>query len=228
VWSAPGRGGQTLREFFELLGDRKDQVQAVSIDMSEPYAGTIRAWLPDAEIAFDPFHVIALAGAAVDKVRLREWQAEGPSLTPGGMWIKHTRWALLKAPEKLTERQRLALAGIQQTNKRLDRAYLLKEQLRALYQLDDPAQAPAHLDAWIAWARRSKLTPFIRLARTLGRYRDGILAAIRLGLTNARLEGLHNKVRLLSHGSYGFHSPQALISLIYLCCGGIPISPPLR
>ena len=75
---------------------------------------------------------------------------------------------------------------------------------------------------------RSKLKPFVRLARTLRRYRDGILAAIRLGLTNARLEGLHNKIRLLCHRSYGFHSPQALIALIYLCCAGITITPPHR
>jgi transposase len=142
------------------------------------------------------------------------------------MWIKHTRWALLKAPEKLTDRQRSALAGIQQTNQRLYRGYLLKEQLRALYQLKDPLQAPAHLAAWIAWAVRSKLKPFVRLARTLRRHRDGILAAIRLGLTNARLEGLHNKIRLLCHRSYGFHSPQALTALIYLCCAGIRITPP--
>jgi transposase len=111
VWSAPGRTGATLQEFFELLGDRTESIQAVSIDMSEPYAGAIRRWLPEAEIAFDPFHVIALAGAAVDKVRLSEWQAKGPFLTPGGLWIRHTRWALLKAPEKLTDHQRLALVS---------------------------------------------------------------------------------------------------------------------
>ena len=70
--------------------------------------------------------------------------------------------------------------------------------------------------------------PFVRLARTLRRYRDGILAAVRLGLTNARLEGLHSKVRLLRHRSFGFHSAAPLIALIYLCCTGITIPPPLR
>jgi transposase len=228
VWSAPGRSGRTLGEFFALLGERKASIRAVSIDMSEPYAGAIRTWLPEAEIAFDPFHVVALAGAAVDEIRMQEWKTKGHSVTPGGLWIKHTRWALLKAPEKLTDCQRLALAAIQQTNQRLYRAYLLKEQLRALYRLEDPNQAPAHLAAWIAWAARSKLRPFVRLGRTLRRYRDGILAATRLGLTNARLEGLHNKIRLLCHRSYGFHSPQALIALTYLCCAGITITPPHR
>ena len=228
IWSAPGRTGATLEEFFELLGDRKDSIRAVSIDMSEPYAGTIRRSLPNAQIAFDPFHVIALAGVAVDQVRRQHSHTMGGHLKAGEVWIKHARWALLKAPEKLDHRQQLALAQIQATNRLLYRAYLLKEQLRALYQLQNPADAPAHLAAWLAWASRSKLKPFLRLALTRRRYRAGILAAIRLGLTNARLEGLHNKIRLLSHRSYGFHSPQALIALIYLCCSGITINPPLR
>jgi transposase len=228
VWSSAGRNAETLQAFFDLLGERKHSIRAVSIDMSGGYEKAIRAALPDAQIAFDPFHVVALAGRAVDEVRRAEWNAKGKSRTPEGTWIKNVRFALRKAPEKLTDRQRLALAQIQQTNARLYRAYLLKEQLRALYHLDDPAEAPAHLDAWLAWAARSKLAPFIRLARTLRRYRNGILAAIRLAITNARLEGLHSKVRLLSHRSFGFHSAAPLIALIYLCCAGITITPPLR
>ena len=228
IWSAPGRTGATLAEFFALLGERKDSIRAVSIDMSEPYAGEIRRSLPKAEIAFDPFHVIAMAGRAVDETRRTHARSMGAYLNVGGTWIKHAQWALRKAPEHLNDPQRRALAHIQATNQPLYRAYLLKEQLRALYQLPDPAEAPAHLDAWLAWATRSKLGPFVKLARTLRRYRDGILAAIGLGLTNARLEGLHNKIRLLSHRSYGLHSPQALIALIYLCCSGLTITPPLR
>jgi transposase len=228
VWSSPGRNAQTLQEFFDLLGDRKSSIRAVSIDMNGGYEKAVRAALPAAQICFDPFHVVALAGRAVDDVRRGEWNAKGKSATPEGKWLKNVRWALRKAPENLTDRQRIALAGVQQTNARLYRAYLLKEQLRALYHLDDPVDAAAHLDAWLAWASRSKLKPFVRLARTLRRYRDGILAAITLGLTNARLEGLHSKVRLLSHRSFGFHSATPLIALIYLCCAGITINPPLR
>ena len=97
-----------------------------------------------------------------------------------------------------------------------------------LYRLDDPALAPAHLDAWLAWASQSRLKPFVRLARTLRARRDGILAAIRLGLSNSRLEALNSKIRLISHRSFGFHGPAALIALIYLCCGGIHPQLPLK
>jgi hypothetical protein len=90
----------------------------------------------------------------------------------------------------------------------------------------DPDRAPEHLTAWLAWASRSQLKPFVKLARTIRKYRDGILAAVRLGLSNARLEGLNSKVRLISHRSYGFHGPQPLISLIYLCAGAVNIDLP--
>jgi hypothetical protein len=69
-------------------------------------------------------------------------------------------------------------------DKAMFRAFLLKEELRLPYALQDPALAPAHVDAWLAWASRSRLEPFVRLARTIRRHRDGILAAIRLGLSN--------------------------------------------
>ena len=72
----------------------------------------------------------------------------------------------------------------------------------------------------------SKLKPFVKLARTIRRYREGILAAIRLGLSNGRLEGLNSKVRLISHRSFGFHSAAALIALVYLCCAGVVIDLP--
>jgi transposase len=104
--------------------------------------------------------------------------------------------------------------------------FLLKEELRLLYHLDDTTMAPAHLDAWLTWASRSRLEPFIKLARTIRRHYAGILNAIRLGLNNGRLEGLNSRIRLISHRSFGFHTPTPLIALIYLCCSGIVIPLP--
>jgi transposase len=111
-------------------------------------------------------------------------------------------------------------------NEPMFRAFLLKEELRLLYQLEDPALAPAHLDAWLAWPSRSRLAPFVKLARTIRRHRAGILAAIRLGLSNGRLEGLNSRIRLISHRSSGFHSAAPLIALVYLCRTGIAIDLP--
>lgn len=226
VWVAEGRSAATLGEFFAELGEEKATIQAVSIDMSAGYEKAVREAIPRAEICFDPFHVVKLAGEAVDKVRRQEWNAQGKSKTKGGRWVKGTRWALLKAPENRTEKQDIALAEVQSANKRLYRAFLLKEQLRELYHHVDPAAAAAYLEDWLAWASRSKLKPFVRLARTIREHRDGVIAAVRIGLSNGRLEGLKSKVRLISHRSFGFHSAGPLIALVYLCCGGIEIDLP--
>jgi len=226
VWCSPGRNSATLQAFFAELGDRRESIRAVSIDMSGEYQRAIRHAVPEAEICFDPFHVVRLAARAVDRVRRDEWNAHERSHTPHGRWIKSTRWSLLKAPEHQTIRQLATLAEVQRENHRLYRAFLLREELRLLYHLPDPALAPAHLDAWLAWATRSRLKPFVRLARTFKAHRDGILAAIRLGLSNGRLEGLNSKIRLISHRAFGFHSAHPLIALIYLCCAGITIELP--
>ena len=152
-----------------------------------------------------------------------EWREHGKSKTKGGKWVKGVRWSLLKAPERQSISQLASLGEVSLRNRRLFRAFLLKEELRLLYHLDDPALAPEHLAAWLAWASRSKLRPFVRLARTIRRHRTGILAAIRLGLSNAKLEGLNSKVRLISHRSFGFHGAAPLIALVYLCCGGVTV-----
>jgi transposase len=226
VWTSPGRNSATLQGFFDELGDRKTSIRAISIDMSGEYQRAIRAALPNAEICFDPFHVVRLGARAVDQVRRDEWNAHERSHTPHGRWVKSTRWSLLKAPEHQTVRQLATLHEVSRVNQRLYRAFLLREELRLLYHLPDPALAPAHLDAWLAWAARSQLQPFVRLARTLREHRDGILAAIRLELSNGRLEGLNSKIRLISHRAFGFHSADPLIALVYLCCSGLTIELP--
>jgi transposase len=226
VWCRAGRNSATLAEFFAELGPRKDSIRAVSIDMSGEYQRAIRDAIPQAQVCFDPFHVCRLASRATDQVRRDEWNAHERSHTQTGRWVKGTRWSLLKAPERQTVGQLATLWEVQHANRALYRAFLLKEELRLLYHLDDPRLAPAHLDAWLAWASRSRLRPFVRLARTLRAHRDGILAAIRLGLSNGRLEGLNSKIRLISHRSYGFHTADALIALVYLCCTGIVIELP--
>lgn len=233
VWAKPGRDAATLQAFFTELGDRAHSIRAISIDMNGGYEKAIRAqqaadpgFRP--EICFDPFHVVQLAQRAVDDVRRAEWNAAGKSKSGHGRWVKSVRWSLLKAPECQTVGQLAALHEVEQANKRLYRAFLLKEELRLLYHLEDRTLADAHLTAWLAWASRSKLKPFVKLARTIRRHRDGIIAAIRLGLSNSRMEALNSKVRLLSHRSFGFHGPQPLIALIYLCCTGLTVMPPLR
>jgi len=228
VWAAPGRNAQTLQGFFaELTDEQKASITAVSIDMSAGYEKAIRAAVPDAAVAFDPFHVVQLGGKAADQVRRDQYNQHGRSSTGEGRWIKGARYSLLKDTANQTTKQLLKLAEVVLTNKPMYRAFLLLGELRYLYRLPKD-EAAERLDAWLAWASRSKLKPFVKLARTIRQHKSGVLAAIELDISNGRLEALNSRVRLISHRAHGFHSADALIAMIYLCCAGIQIDLPHR
>jgi len=226
VWAAPGRDRETVEAFFDALGqERCKEVELVSCDMASWIAGPVAERCPDAVRCVDPFHVIQLATDALDQIRREVWnQARRAGQADRARELKGARFALWKNPDRLTERQQGKLSAIQQTNKPLYRAYLLKEQLRQIYRL--PAEAATVLlDAWIKWARRCRLTPFVKLARTITDQRPGIVAAIEHGLSNARVEQVNTQIRLITRRAFGFHSPNALIALAMLTLGGL--CPPL-
>jgi transposase len=230
VWATEGRNAASLQAFFdELTDEQKASIHAVSIDMSAGYEKAIRApdGVPHAQVCFDPFHVVQLGGKACDQVRRDEYNKHGRSSTDTGKWIKGARYSLLKDTANQTPKQLLKLAEVVTTNKAMYRAFLLYGELRYTYKLPKD-EAAERLDAWLAWASRSRLKPFIKLARTLRKHKAGVLAAVELGVSNGRLEALNSKVRLLSHRAYGFHSADALIAMIYLCCASITIALPHR
>jgi len=162
-----------------------------------------------------------LATDALDEVRRGVWnEARRQGNMQLARDLKGARFAVWKNPENLTERQQAKLARIQQTNARLFRAYLLKEQLRQIYRLPAPA-ADQLLDRWLAWARRCRLPSFVKLARTITEQRAGILAAIQHGLSNARIEQINTQIRLVARRAFGFHSPTPLIALAMLKLAGL-------
>ena len=108
----------------------------------------------------------------------------------------------------------------------LYRCWQLKEGLRDLYRLADPADASSHLDWWLAWACRSRIPEFIRLSATVRANRERILNAVELGLSNSKLEGINSKIRLINRRGYGHPNPNNLIAMIHLCLGGITIPLP--
>lgn len=224
IWAAEGKNSETLKGFFEELGpERLAGIEVVSMDLSAAYQKAVREALPDAEIVFDKFHLARLAQQALDEVR-RSLVRELP--TEQRRPLKKTRWVLLKSPQNLDPAQQNKLATIQRTNRSLYRAYLLKESFLDILASLSAEDARAELRAWLAWASRCRLRPFVKLGRTVRKHLDGILQMIETRLTNARLEGTNNKVRLLSHRAYGFHSAAPLIATIYLCCSGLSFHAP--
>ena len=109
---------------------------------------------------------------------------------------------------------------------RIFRAWDLKEGLRDLYRVVDATDAAAYLKRWITSAKRSKLQPFVILARSIQRNLDDIVAAVELGLSNSIVEGVNGRVRLIQRRGFGYHSAASLIAMIHLCCGRLEISLP--
>jgi transposase len=217
VWAASGRDRKTVLAFFDALGEERcKQVELVSCDMASWISGPVAERCPDAIRCVDPFHVIQLATDALDDVRREVWnEARRQGNMDLARDLKGARFAVWKNPENLTERQQAKLATIQRTNAKLYRAYLLKEQLRQIYRVS-AEQAKKLLDGWLAWARRCRLPSFVKLARTITAQQDGILAAVKHGLSNARIEQINTQIRLIARRAFGFHSPAPLIALAML------------
>lgn len=226
VWAADGRSERTLERFFDELGpERSAALTHVSADAAEWIERVVRRRAPEAVLCTDPFHVVAWATEALDAVRREVWNAaRRHGETSLAQDLKGARFALWKNPEDLTERQHTKLAWIAETNEPLYRAYLLKEELRMVFALRG-VDGIRFLDGWLAWARRCRIPAFVELARKVAKNRPGIEAALVHGLSNARVESVNTKIRLLTRVAFGFHSAKALIALAMLSLGGL--CPPL-
>ena len=226
IWAGVGRTGETLGKFFDELGaERTLALEVVSVDMCQAYIDVVRQRAPEAELVFDRFHVQRLAHNALDEVRrsqVRELKG-----TEEGQALKKTRWALQKNPWNLTTGQHQKLAEVQRVNRPLYRAYLLKETLCDVLDRSQVNVARQKLHEWLAWAYRSRLEPFQKLAGTIKRHLEGIVAYVRTKASNGRSEGMNNKLRTVTQRAYGFHGPSPLLGYIRLCCSGLDI-PPVR
>ena len=223
VWAREGRDMATLEVFFDHLGkDRSKLLKQVSCDGAEWIHAVVRARAKRARICLDPFHVMQWASKALDEVRREMWR--GLRGTPAAEAIKGSRWALLTSPDNQTTDHQGTLVGISVTNKRLYRAYLLKEQLRLAMAVKGH-KGKTLLAAWLRWAKRCRIPSFVKLAKTIENYLGLIHNTMTTKLSNARSEATNTHLRVLTRRSYGFHSPEALIAMAMLTRGGL--CPPL-
>ena len=216
------------RELDPAIVARASRLIAVSMDMTGGYAKSVRHHAPQATICIDPYHIVQLANQALDEVRRAYWNELRTLSDPdAAKRFKDSRWCLLKRPEKLTDQQAATLARIKAAGGEVWRAYTLKEAVRGIFEpglsLEDVEVLIKRLLSRLA---RSRLDPFIRLGKTIRKHRDGILAAIRLGINQGRTEALNNKVRLITRRAYGFHSAHAALALIMLTCGPVTLHLP--
>jgi transposase len=242
IWVHEGYGKDVLKKFMEkLTWEQRAAIKEVSCDGARWIKESIEKYLPNAERCVDFFHVVQWATEAMDRVRKDAWHearktsGKAAKRSPGrppktapkadrtAEEIKGSKYAFGKAPENLTEKQRENRDLAMMRDPRLGRAYLMKEELRLLLK-SDSKEASARLDSWMGWARRSRIKPMVELYYKIKRNYDGILASVRNGISNARIEAINNRIKLIIRTAYGFRNMENMKAMIMLCCSDIEVN----
>jgi transposase len=214
---AEERTKASLRSCLDGLGETVcKQVQYVCSDMWEAYLNVIAERLGQAVHVLDRFHVMQMFGKALDEIRAEESRR----LVRDGYEpvLKKSRWCFLKRPENLTEKQTVKLSELLKYNLKTVRAYLLREEFQRLWEYKSAWWAGKFLDEWTGRAMRSRLEPMKKIARSIRTHRPLILNWFRARgqVSSGAVEGLNNKVKLVTRKSYGFRTAEiAKLALLH-------------
>jgi transposase len=208
VWVGKGHSYETLSVFFALFAPEDlAGVEAVAIDMWDPYEKAIRKYLPGARIVYDLFHVVAAYHRQVmDPVRSEAYRDVADP--EERRFIKGSRFVLYRNPEKLTPAQKPRLAELLRVNRAIATAYVLRDSLKEIWATRSPWQARAALRTWCRLATESRIPALVKFARMLRRRERGIVTHARYPIHTSRLEGVNNKIKVIKRRSYGFHDSE--------------------
>lgn len=205
LWVGRGRGREDIRPFFQLLGPHCQQVQAVVMDMNAAYELEVRAHCPQAQVVFDLFHVVAKYGREViDRVRVDEANRLRHD-RPARRLVKGARWLLLRNRDNVDRPEdQVRLQELLDANRALLTVYLLKDDLKALWDYRHRGYAKRFWDQWYRRAIHSRIEPLKLFARRLKGYLPGILAHCQWPLGTNLIEGINNKIKVIKRMAYGF------------------------
>lgn len=222
VWIGRGRGRATIDAFFDsALSDyQKSQVQAACCDMSEAYIGAIRSHCPQAQLVLDRFHIVKALNAAVDEVRKEQWRQSNLVERKA---LKGLRWLLYRHSSTRTKGDTRTLNALERGNRRIYRAWRLKDEFEQLREYKAPWAATRFLKRWTTAALRSRLAPMKKFVATVRRHQSGILAFVDTRLTNAISEGLNRIVKIVKNRASGFRDLAPFEDMIYLTVGDVDI-----
>lgn len=203
VWVGKGRTEATLSSFFgELTPEQRQSIEAVASDMASGFRTAVEKACPHVAQVYDLFHVVAkYSREVVDVVRTEEAKKQDEA---GRKLIKGSRYLLLKNAPNLLTSQRKALRELLAANKNLNTVYVLKDQLKRIWDYKHPAWARKALDQWCALAQASGIAALATFARNLRRHEKGIVNHCRYPLHTGRLEGINNKIKVIKRQAYGF------------------------
>jgi transposase len=196
---AEGRRKESLESFFaKLSAEQKQSIVAVGMDRSGPYRAVVEEQLPQADIVFDKFHIVANYHEVIDRIRRRSCrEANGE----GRAFIKGQRFNLFRRPEKLSDAGQAALAQLLAANADLHVAYLLKESLPQLWLYRYPKSAAKALEGWVEIALNAGIAELSRFARGLREAK--IVSYCRHRLTSAKIESFNAQISRVIHKACG-------------------------
>ena len=216
IWVGRGNDRAVLKKFFQWFGAKRTRrLKIVVIDMHDPYLFELRERCR-AKIIFDRFHVVKPLHLAIDKIRARQYKELPPE---GRRYIKNSRFLLLRHREDLSAKGGVRLKELLAVNETLNAAYILKEDLRSIFDIRDPREARAEFRAWKHRARESKIPEMLEYVKMLDRRRFGIMNFFKHRRTNGLSEGFNNVVKTIKKKAYGFHDWQYFRLKILRHCG---------
>jgi transposase len=225
---ADDRSAETLASYFESLSiDERLAIEAIAMDMWDPYRRTVRDYVPDGDlkIVFDKFHVMRHVIEAMDQVRRREQRALRKR---GDRRLTGTKFLWLKnqvGRHDFTAASRRQFRRLRESTLKSARAWAMKEAFRHIWDYRSIPAARAFFDRWQAWAVRSRLRPMIHVAGIIRRHLENILTYITHRITNAVTEGLNAKIQWIKYSSRGFRDRERFKRAIYFHCGGLDLDP---
>jgi transposase len=219
----PGRTAEACQALWTGLGsEQSHKVEAVSIDMWQPYLRTTAQQALQAQIVHDKFHVANHLNEAVDRVRRaenRQLHSEGSALLSG------TKYVWLKNPENWHEADRLMFQALRSSGCKVARAWQIKELFREFWSCFNPTEAESFFDGWYSWAIRCRLAPVKDVARMLKAHLENLLTYFTHAISNAMTEGFNSKIQSLKHAARGFRTFANFRIRILFFCGRLNLCP---
>lgn len=213
VWIGKGRERESLATFFDKLGPRRaTHLTCVTMDMALGYIAAAQEHAPQADIVFDRFHIERHLTEAVNEVRKAEFWRRGGRHRDA---IRGKKFLLLRKRRRLHWRRRRDLDVLLRLNRRLQKAYVLKEQFDTVWTAIDEFQMVALLIVWARMLRWQRLRPLERFWQMIVNHRAGVIAWVRHHLTNAALESNNARVRAISQRGRGYRNARNLMLMLY-------------
>ena len=205
-----------------LSSEQKQAVEAVAVDMWEPFIQTIQKQVPDADIVHDKFHVSKYLGEAVDKVRRQEHKE---LMAQGDQTLKGTRQLWLYNPQNFSPDQAEEFSALKDLQLKVARAWAAKELFSKFWEYQAEGWARRFFKDWFGWVSRSRLTPVVEVAQMLKRHLDNLLTYLKHHITNAVTEGLNSKIQSLKSAARGFRNFRNYRIRILFFCGKLNLYP---